>query len=167
MYPTNDYRDYLAHHVVKGQQWYVRNGPPYPLNKDRIIFSSNDTDEERDHKVKEVVKRNLHGMRKDEIDTTSYKRYIFEYEDGTVHETRKGETKEEARDIRDFEIAYKMAKEYYNDLSSGKVKEDVKAIERADKEASKRKKRYGSGEKYLTIGIPHASKAYSINRFSE
>lgn len=39
--PMNDFRDYtnycndtyLAHHGIKNQQWGVRNGPPYPLDK--------------------------------------------------------------------------------------------------------------------------------------
>ena len=37
MYPQNDYRDYLEHHGVKGQQWGVRNGPPYPLSDEQKI----------------------------------------------------------------------------------------------------------------------------------
>lgn len=32
MYSENDWRDYLAHHGIKGQVHGVRNGPPYPLN---------------------------------------------------------------------------------------------------------------------------------------
>ena len=28
----NDFRDYIAHHGIKGQKWGVRNGPPYPLD---------------------------------------------------------------------------------------------------------------------------------------
>lgn len=32
--PTPDfYRDYICHHGVKGQQWGVKNGPPYPLKE--------------------------------------------------------------------------------------------------------------------------------------
>lgn len=34
-YGHNDYRDYLAHHGIKGQRWGVRNGPPYPLGSIR------------------------------------------------------------------------------------------------------------------------------------
>lgn len=30
-YGQNDYRNYLAHHGIKGQKWGDRNGPPYPL----------------------------------------------------------------------------------------------------------------------------------------
>ena len=30
-YGNNDYRDYLAHHGIKGMAWGRRNGPPYPL----------------------------------------------------------------------------------------------------------------------------------------
>lgn len=37
MYEYNPYADwyynYLAHHGIKNQQWGVRHGPPYPLNK--------------------------------------------------------------------------------------------------------------------------------------
>lgn len=29
----NGDEDYLAHHGIKGQQWGVQNGPPYPLDK--------------------------------------------------------------------------------------------------------------------------------------
>ena len=32
MMSINDYRSYLKHHGVKGQEWGVRNGPPYPLD---------------------------------------------------------------------------------------------------------------------------------------
>ncbi len=28
----NDYRNYLRHHGIKGQQWGVKHGPPYPLD---------------------------------------------------------------------------------------------------------------------------------------
>lgn len=28
----NDYRNYLSHHGIKGQQWGVKHGPPYPLD---------------------------------------------------------------------------------------------------------------------------------------
>lgn len=30
-YGQNDYRNYLAHHGIKGQKWGDKNGPPYPL----------------------------------------------------------------------------------------------------------------------------------------
>lgn len=32
---NNDYWDYLCHHGVKGQEWGVRNGPPYPLERSK------------------------------------------------------------------------------------------------------------------------------------
>lgn len=32
--------DYISHHGVEGQQWGVRNGPPYPLDKANKIFIS-------------------------------------------------------------------------------------------------------------------------------
>ena len=169
LYPDNDYRDYIKHHGVKGQKWGIQNGPPYPLNQHSktIIFKDDDTDEERDAKVREVVRRNLSGMRTSEIDTTVYKRYVFKYEDGTVHETRKGETPEEIRDIRDFKISYEMANKEYRDRISGKSKENIEEIRKSDEKMRRRAKKYGidSKDKYLTIGIPHSSKAYSINRF--
>lgn len=31
MYYINN-EDYLAHHGIKGQEWGVKNGPPYPLD---------------------------------------------------------------------------------------------------------------------------------------
>lgn len=31
-YGNNDWRDYIAHHGIKGQKWGVKNGPPYPLD---------------------------------------------------------------------------------------------------------------------------------------
>lgn len=30
---SNDYRNYISHHGIKGQKWGVRHGPPYPLEK--------------------------------------------------------------------------------------------------------------------------------------
>ena len=37
----NDYRNYLAHHGVKGQKWGVKNGPPYPIGSSpRKVFIS-------------------------------------------------------------------------------------------------------------------------------
>lgn len=33
LYSVNDYRYYLAHHGIENQQWGVRNGPPYPLDR--------------------------------------------------------------------------------------------------------------------------------------
>lgn len=29
--------DYIAHHGVKGQKWGVRNGPPYPIDRQKTI----------------------------------------------------------------------------------------------------------------------------------
>lgn len=34
LYSNNDYRNYLLHHGRKGQEWGVKHGPPYPLNKE-------------------------------------------------------------------------------------------------------------------------------------
>lgn len=31
--------DYIAHHGIKGQKWGVKNGPPYPLNSDKLASS--------------------------------------------------------------------------------------------------------------------------------
>ena len=37
----NDFRYYLKHHGVKGQQWGVKNGPPYPIGSSpRKVFIS-------------------------------------------------------------------------------------------------------------------------------
>jgi len=36
MYTEYLYNNYLAHHGVKGQQWGVRNGPPYPI-EDKVL----------------------------------------------------------------------------------------------------------------------------------
>ena len=34
MYSYNpDYAKYLVHHGIEGQEWGVKNGPPYPLNR--------------------------------------------------------------------------------------------------------------------------------------
>lgn len=30
---TNEQKELLMHHGIKGQQWGVKNGPPYPLDK--------------------------------------------------------------------------------------------------------------------------------------
>lgn len=57
----NDYRAYvygnynsIYHHGIKGQQWGVRNGPPYPLD-------------EEDHSLKEIRKTggNFRGQQQD------------------------------------------------------------------------------------------------------
>lgn len=42
----NDKNNYLSHHGVKGQEWGVRNGPPYPIEdkvakKKTIAYSAN------------------------------------------------------------------------------------------------------------------------------
>lgn len=45
IWPFNDYRyflqnaleDHLAHHGIKGQQWGVKHGPPYPLTKEQNL----------------------------------------------------------------------------------------------------------------------------------
>lgn len=37
----NDFRNYLAHHGVKGQRWGIKNGPPYPIGSSpRKVFIS-------------------------------------------------------------------------------------------------------------------------------
>ena len=40
---------YLAHHGIKGQQWGVKHGPPYPLdaNTNRDIRMSRNTTEQQ------------------------------------------------------------------------------------------------------------------------
>lgn len=37
----SDAGGYLQHHGVKGQKWGVRNGPPYPIEKDHITRDRN------------------------------------------------------------------------------------------------------------------------------
>ena len=32
MHSYNPYYNYIAHHGIKGQEWGVKNGPPYPLD---------------------------------------------------------------------------------------------------------------------------------------
>lgn len=34
------YSNELYHHGIKGQKWGVRNGPPYPLDKNGVVFIS-------------------------------------------------------------------------------------------------------------------------------
>ena len=36
MEQANMYKNYLAHHGIKGQKWGVRNGPPYPI-EDKVM----------------------------------------------------------------------------------------------------------------------------------
>ena len=130
-------------------------------------FSSSDSDEERDAKVRSVVLENLKGMRTSEIDTADYKYFVFKYKNGVQHLTKDGETPGEARDIRDTHIACEMSIKEYSDRVTGKSVEDKNAIEKADKEMHKRELKYGKGctAKSATLGIPHASKAISLQRY--
>lgn len=38
----HDDETYLAHHGIKGQQWGVKNGPPYPIHRDAAYNTAND-----------------------------------------------------------------------------------------------------------------------------
>lgn len=48
-YGQNDYRNYLAHHGIKGQKWGDRNGPPYPLRPGAHSVA------EKKHKTKGIL----------------------------------------------------------------------------------------------------------------
>lgn len=61
---TNDYRNYISHHGIKGQKWGVKHGPPYPLEKATskgIIKRWGDyqkkIDKEREEKVHKLAKK--------------------------------------------------------------------------------------------------------------
>ena len=133
----------------------------------RCDFSSSDSDEERDAKVISVVRENLKGMRTSEIDTADYKYFVFKYKNGVQHLTIDGETPGEARDIRDTHIACEMSIKEYNNRITGKSVEDKNAIEKSDKEMHKRELKYEKdcAGKSATLGIPHASKAVSLQRY--
>ena len=58
--------DYLVHHGIKGQQWGVKNGPPYPLDKistkglkARYKYATQAVAEQRDGKGTHIKKAAL------------------------------------------------------------------------------------------------------------
>lgn len=74
------YNDYICHHGVKGQQWGVRNGPPYPIKENK---ASN-----RIH-INEGSKKKLNGYTAKDIQNfyDSYPKNDPDY--GTKHKNQK------------------------------------------------------------------------------
>lgn len=63
---SNDYRNYLSHHGIKGQKWGVRHGPPYPLEKATssgiIKRSKKKLDKKQDNKKASKSKKKSNNM---------------------------------------------------------------------------------------------------------
>lgn len=45
MWEYTSFCDVISHHGVEGQQWGVRNGPPYPLDQSKALKRSKDKKE--------------------------------------------------------------------------------------------------------------------------
>ena len=57
-------RDFLMHHGIKGQEWGIRNGPPYPLKGHKVT--------KRDYKLSKKGEKHYVIKKGDKIQTLSY-----------------------------------------------------------------------------------------------
>ncbi|MBO7451084.1 MAG: GNAT family N-acetyltransferase [Clostridiales bacterium] len=60
----HDDETYLAHHGVKGQQWGIKNGPPYPLHRDAAYNTANDISTKNWMRINEFYKSMSYKDRK-------------------------------------------------------------------------------------------------------
>lgn len=151
--------DYLAHHGIKGQQWGVQNGPPYPLDSDthksvvkkasKAVSSAGDSVKKTVRKVEANVAKSRETREKEKLESEKQKLKIAKLKAKTsavkaerdalkqkekeaAEEKRLAKQEEKAQ--RKAEKAQKQAdKQAKKDLKNAAFKEDI--INRGDLKA--------------------------------
>lgn len=151
--------DYLAHHGIKGQQWGVQNGPPYPLDSDthksvvkkasKAVSSAGDSVKKTVRKVEANIAKSREAREKEKLESEKQKLKIAKLKAKTsavkaerdalkqkekeaVEEKRLAKQEEKAQ--RKAEKAQKQAdKQAKKDLKNAAFKEDI--INRGDLKA--------------------------------
>ena len=57
VYHLSEDSDFLMHHGIKGQKWGVENGPPYPLDRQKVINDVNSAIKQTSKEVKTIGNR--------------------------------------------------------------------------------------------------------------
>ena len=150
---------YIAHYGIKGQEWGVRNGPPYPLSDKKHAQVVDKTEKPNTKRAwKEAVEE--HKQKRAEFDKENNQKLLNAWTDFVKHAGNKKERKAylnvyrtlkkdiEARRLdldnkyekveleafRDYQIEHSIFKNWYKNASEEELREDVKNKEELRKE---------------------------------
>ena len=112
---------YLIHHGIKGQEWGVQNGPPYPLTPENKSKSLANNAKKNEPKITSDLNNALHGTNSKLIGLENK----FKTEASL---SRKLETKDDIKDALRYTVLSDN-KNFYNDYSSIKKNLESKGYE--------------------------------------